>query len=85
MLNGIQIYVKQKIDGLLECKGFIIYLPYNSVQCGKHSALLDKFKETGHENVYANAGFTDHYEKKERPCRRFRSWCAVVTKGGMNR
>lgn len=65
-------------------KGFIIYRPYGYAIWENIQKYADeKFKETGHENVYMPMLIPEHLLKKEAShVEGFAPECAVVTKGG---
>ena len=67
-------------------KGFIIYRPYGYALWERIQAYLDqKFKETGHENVYMPMLIPQSLLQKEADhVEGFAPECAVVTKGGLN-
>lgn len=67
-------------------KGFIIYRPYGYAIWENIQAYLNqKFKETGHENVYMPLLIPESLLKKEADhVKGFAPECAVVTRGGVD-
>lgn len=68
-------------------KGFIIYRPYGYAiweQIQKH--LDEKFKQTGHENVYMPMVIPESLFQKEKDhVEGFAPECAIITIGGKNK
>lgn len=67
-------------------KGFIIYRPYGYAMWEQIQQYMDqKFKETGHENVYMPMLIPESLLQKEADhVEGFAPECAVVTKGGLD-
>lgn len=67
-------------------KGFIIYRPYGYALWERIQSYLDqRFKETGHENVYMPMLIPQSLLQKEADhVEGFAPECAMVTKGGLN-
>lgn len=67
-------------------KGFIIYRPYGYAMWEQIQKYMDqKFKETGHENVYMPMLIPESLLQKEADhVEGFAPECAVVTKGGLD-
>lgn len=78
------VCLKAELMDYSSIKGFIIYRPYGyAIWENIQKYLDDKFKETGHENVYMPMLIPQNLLNKEKEhVEGFAPECAVVTKGG---
>jgi prolyl-tRNA synthetase len=80
------VCLKAELMDYSSVKGFIIYRPYGyAVWENIHAYLDQRFKETGHQNVYMPMLIPESLLNKEKDhVEGFAPECAVVTKGGIN-
>ena len=79
------VCLKAELMDYSSVKGFIIYRPYGyAIWENIQKYLDDRFKETGHENVYMPMLIPQNLLNKEKDhVEGFAPECAVVTKGGL--